>query len=97
MTTNQIVVQKQPFEWYDPGHGADEVLSPMFDGIILKIKGVDVTYGSPTENPILSVNLTKGSVTGWNVDIQSPGVGKTLGPTSSGQPTTVRIPTHNLC
>jgi hypothetical protein len=81
MITNQIVVQKQPFGWYDPEHiQAVEVLSPMFDGIILKITGVDVTYGSPTENPILSVNLTNGSATGWNVDIQSPGVGENTWP-----------------
>ena len=81
MTTNQTVVHKQSFEWYDPDHiQAVEVLSPMFDGIILKIKGVDVTYGSPTENPIESVKLTKGSVTGWNVDVQSPGAGENTWP-----------------
>ena len=77
MTTNQTVVEKQPFGWYDPPHSqAVEVLSQMFDGIVLKIKGVDVTYGHPNENPIESVKLTKGTVTGWNVDIQSPGVGE---------------------
>ena len=74
MRTDQTVVAQQPFEWYDPIHGeAVEVLSPMFDGIILKITGVDVTYGSPTENPINNVELSTGSVPGWTVDIQSPG------------------------
>ena len=77
MTTNQAVVEKQVFEWYDPVHGeAAEALSPMFDGIVLKIKGVDVSYGSPTENPIKDVKLTGGSATGWTVDIKSPGVGQ---------------------
>ena len=77
MTTDQIVVQKQSFGWYDPTQiAAVEVLSPMFDGITLRIKGVDVTYGRPDENPIESVKLIKGTVTGWNVDIQSPGVGE---------------------
>ena len=45
----------------------------MFDGVVLKITGVDVTYGSPAENPINNVELTGGSVPGWTVDIQSPG------------------------
>ncbi len=80
-TTNQTVVEQQPFEWYDPIHGeAVEVLSPMFDGVILKITGVDVTYGSPAENPINSVELTAGTVSGWSVDIQSPGVGENTWP-----------------
>ena len=80
-TTNQTVVEKQVFEWYDPDHSeAVEVLSPMFNGIILKIKGVDVTYGSPTENPINNVELTAGSVSGWTVDIQSPGAGENTWP-----------------
>ena len=61
MTTNQTVVEKQSFGWYDPTQiAAVEALSPMFDGITLKIKGVDVTYGHPNENPIESVKLTKG-------------------------------------
>ena len=81
MRTNQTVVEQQPFEWYDPVHGeAVEVLSPMFDGVILKITGVDVTYGSPAENPINNVELTAGSVPGWTVDIQSPGVGENTWP-----------------
>ena len=52
----------------------------MFDGIILRIKGVDVTYGTPTENPINKVELSEGSVTGWTVDIKSPGVGENTWP-----------------
>ena len=81
MTTNRTVVEQQPFEWYDPEHGeAVEVLSPMFDGIVLKITGVDVTYGSPAENPINNVELTAGSVPGWTVDIQSPGAGENTWP-----------------
>ena len=81
MRTDQTVVAQQPFEWYDPIHGeAVEVLSPMFDGIILKITGVDVTYGSPTENPINNVELSTGSVPGWTVDIQSPGAGENTWP-----------------
>ena len=80
-TTNQTVVEKQSFGWYDPGHvEAVEELSPMFDGIILKIQGVDVTYGTPTENPIINVELSEGSVTGWTVDIQSPGAGENTWP-----------------
>ena len=80
-TTNQTVVEQQFFDWYDPEHGeAVEVLSPMFDGIVLKITGVDVTYGSPNENPINNVELVDGSVTGWSVDIQSPGVGMNTWP-----------------
>ena len=67
MTTNQTVVEQQLFEWYDPEHGeAVEVLSPMFDGVVLKITGVDVTYGSPAENPINNVELTGGSVPGMD-------------------------------
>ena len=81
MTTNQTLVEKQTFDWYDPGHSeAVEVLSPMFDGVVLKIKGVDVSYGSPTENPVNDVKLTAGSVTGWEVHIQSPGAGENTWP-----------------
>ena len=81
MTTNQMVVEQQPFEWYDPSHGeAVEALSPMFDGVILKITGVDVSYGTPDENPINSVELTAGSVPGWQADIQSPGFGENTWP-----------------
>ena len=80
-TTNETVVEKQSFDWFDPDHGeAVEVLSPMLDGIVLKIKGVNVSYGSPTENPINDVKLTAGSVTGWEVDIQSPGFGENTWP-----------------
>ena len=80
-TTNQTVVEQQFFDWYDANHyEAFEALSPMFDGIILKITGVDVTYGSPDENPINNVELTAGSVTGWTVDIQSPGAGENTWP-----------------
>ena len=81
MTTNETVVEKQFFDWFDPEHGeAVEVLSPMLDGIVLKIKGVNVSYESPTENPINDVKLTAGSVTGWEVDIQSPGFGENTWP-----------------
>ena len=81
MTTNETVVEKQFFDWFDPEHGeAVEVLSPMLDGIVLKIKGVNLSYGSPTENPINDVKLTAGSVTGWEVDIQSPGFGENTWP-----------------
>ena len=81
MTTNQTVVAQQPFEWYDPAHQeAVEVLSPMFHGVILKITGVDVSYGTPDENPINSVELTAGSVPGWEADIQSPGFGENTWP-----------------
>ena len=81
LTTNQTVVEQQPFEWYDPIHGeAVEVLSPMFDGVILKITGRDVSYGAPDENPINNVELTAGSVPGWAVDIQSPGFGENTWP-----------------
>ena len=80
-TTNETVVERQPFDWYDPPHEeAVEVLSPMFDGIVLKITGVDVSYGTPTENPINDVKLTAGSVTDWSVDIQSPGFGENTWP-----------------
>ena len=80
-TTNETVVEKQPFDWYDPEHQeAVEVLSPMFDGVVLKITGVDVSYGTPDENPILDVKLTAGSVTDWSVDIQSPGFGENTWP-----------------
>ena len=80
-TTNQTVVEQQSFDWYDPGHQeAVEVLSPMFDGIVLKITGVDVSYGTPMENPINDVKLTAGTVTDWSVDIQSPGFGENTWP-----------------
>ena len=80
-TTDKTVVEQQIFDWYDPLHQeAVEVLSPMFDGIVLKITGVDVSYGAPDENPILDVKLTAGSVTDWSVDIQSPGVGENTWP-----------------
>ena len=80
-TTNETVVERQPFDWYDPEHQeAVETLSPMFDGVVLKIKGVDVSYGTPTENPINDVKLTEGSVTDWSVDIQSPGFGENTWP-----------------
>ena len=59
---------------------AFEALSPMFDGIILKMKGVDVTYGTPTENPINDVKLTAGTVTDWSVNIESPGAGENTWP-----------------
>ncbi len=78
-TTNQTVLERQTFAWYEPPH-AVEVLTPMFDGIILKIKGVDVTYDTPNENSIKRVRLTEGSVTDWSVDIQSPGVGENTWP-----------------
>ena len=80
-TTDQTVVEQQFFDWYDPGNEeAVEVLSPMFDGIVLKIKGVDVSYGTADENPINDVKLTAGSVTDWSVDIQSPGFGENTWP-----------------
>ncbi len=80
-TTNETVVERQPFDWYDPPHEeAAEVLSPMFDGIVLKLTGVNVSYGTPTENPINDVKLTAGSVTDWSVDIQSPGFGENTWP-----------------
>ena len=80
-TTNETVVEQQFFNWYDPEHQeAVEALSPMFDGVVLKIIGVDVSYGTPNENPILDVKLTAGSVTDWSVDIQSPGVGENTWP-----------------
>ena len=79
--TNQTVVEKQTFDWYDAGHlEAFEARSPMFDGIILKMKGVDVTYGSPDENPIKNVKLTAGTVTDWSVNIESPGAGENTWP-----------------
>ena len=81
MTTNETVVEQQFFDWFDPDHGeAVEVLSPMFDGIVLKITGVNVFYGSPMENPINDVKLTAGTVTGWEVNIQSPGFGENTWP-----------------
>ena len=80
-TTNETVVEQQSFDWFDPDHAeAVEVLSPMFDGIVLKITGVNVYYGSPMENPINDVKLTAGSVTGWEVHIQSPGAGENTWP-----------------
>ncbi len=81
-TTNQTVVEKQTFDWYDPLQGdAVEVLSPMFDGIILKLTGVNVSYDSPTANSIIDVKLTEGSVPGWTVDIQNEATG---GSTTTG-------------
>ena len=80
-TTNETVVEQQFFDWYDPEHEeAAEALSPMFDGVVLKIKGVDVSYGTSTENPINDVKLIEGSVTDWSVDIQSPGLGENTWP-----------------
>ena len=80
-TTNQTVVESQPFDWFDPDHGeAVEALSPMFDGIVLKLTGANVYYDTPMENPINDVKLTAGSVTGWSVDIQSPGFGENTWP-----------------
>ncbi len=73
--TNQTVVERQPFAWYDPANQqAVEVLSPMFDGIVLKLTGADVSYGTPAENGINAVKLTAGTVTDWSVKIESPGV-----------------------
>ena len=81
MTTNETVVEQQFFGWYDPEHQeAVEALSPMFDGIVLKITGTDVSYGTPMENPINDVKLTAGTVTDWSVDIQSPGFGENTWP-----------------
>ena len=81
-TTNQTVVEKQTFDWYDPINGeAVEVLTPMFDGTILKLTGVDVSYDSPTANSITDVKLTSGSVPGWTVDIQNEATG---GSTTTG-------------
>ena len=81
MTTDETVVELQSFDWFDPDHAeAVEVLSPMFDGIVLKITGVNVYYGSPMENPINDVKLTAGTVTGWEVNIQSPGAGENTWP-----------------
>ena len=81
MTTNETVVEQQPFDWFDPNQGeAVETLSPMFDGVVLKITGVNVFYGTPMENPINDVKLTAGTVTGWAVDIQSPGFGENTWP-----------------
>ena len=80
-TTNETVVEQQFFGWYDPEHQeAVEALSPMFDGIVLKITGTDVSYGTPMENPINDVKLTAGTVTDWSVDIQSPGFGENTWP-----------------
>jgi len=81
MTTNQTLVKKQTFDWFDPLHGeAVEALSSMFDGIILKITGVNVDYGVPDENRINDVKLTAGSVPGWSVNIESPGAGENTWP-----------------
>ena len=80
-TTDQTVVEKQFFDWFDPDHGeAIEELSPMFDGVVLKITGVNVFYGTPMENPINDVKLIEGTVTGWEVNIQSPGFGENTWP-----------------
>ncbi len=81
-TTNQTVVEKQTFDWYDPDYReAVETLTPMFDGIILKLIGVDVSYDSPTANSIIDVKLTEGSVPEWTVDIQNEATG---GSTTTG-------------
>ena len=81
-TTNQTVVEKQTFDWYDPDHReAVETRTPMFDGIILKLIGVDVSYDSPTANSIIDVKLTEGAVPGWTVDIQNEATG---GSTTTG-------------
>ena len=81
MTTDETVVELQSFDWFDPLHQeAVEVLSPMFDGIVLKITGANVSYGTPMENPINDVKLTAGTVTGWEVNIQSPGFGENTWP-----------------
>ncbi len=80
-TTDQTVVEKQTFDWYDANHlEAYEARSPMFDGIILRIKGVDISYNSPDENPILKVELAAGTVTDWSVNIKSPGAGENTWP-----------------
>ncbi len=80
-TTNQTVVEKQTFDWYDANHyEAFEARTPMFDGIILKMTGVDVTYDTPDENPILDVKLTAGTVTDYSVNIESPGAGENTWP-----------------
>ena len=80
-TTNQTVVEKQTFDWYDAGSfEAFEARTPMFDGIILNMKGVDVTYDTPDENPINDVKLTAGTVTDWSVNIESPGAGANTWP-----------------
>ena len=80
-TTNQTVIEKTTFDWYDANHfEAYEARTPMFDGIILNMKGVDVTYGSPDENPINDVKLTAGTVTDWSVKIESPGAGENTWP-----------------
>ncbi|MBI1925853.1 hypothetical protein HYR99_16585 [Candidatus Poribacteria bacterium] len=77
------VVEAQEFGWYNPDEGhAVEVLSPLFDGIVLKLTGVDVSYSAPTANKIAKVDLVSGEVTDWSVDIQSSGSGggTTTGP-----------------
>jgi len=80
-TTNQTVVEKTTFDWYDANHfEAYEARTPMFDGIILKMTGVDVTYDTPDENPINNVKLTAGTVTDWSVIIESPGAGENTWP-----------------
>ena len=80
-TTNQTVVEKQTFDWYDANdYAVFEARSPLFDGIMLKMKGVDVTYGTPDENPINDVKLTAGTVTDWSVNIESPGAGENTWP-----------------
>ncbi len=82
ITTNQIAVEKQTFDWYDPDNRtAVEILTPIFDGIMLKLTGVDVSYNSPTANAIKDVKLTKGAVPGWSVDIQAEATG---GSTTTG-------------
>ncbi|MDE0485148.1 MAG: hypothetical protein OXI67_21445 [Candidatus Poribacteria bacterium] len=80
-TTNQTVVEKQTFGWYDPEHQeAVEILTPMFDGVILKLTGVNVSYGSSDENTIEEVKLTAGTVSDWSVNRLSPGFGENTWP-----------------
>lgn len=80
-STNNTVVEKQTFGWYDPEHQeAVEVLSPLFDGIILKITGFNVSYDTPGENTINSVKLTEGTVTDFSVKTESPGFGENSWP-----------------
>jgi hypothetical protein len=77
------VVEEQEFGWYNPDEGhAVEALSPMFDGIVLKLTGVNVSYDAPTANKITKVDLVGGDVADWSVDIQSSGTGggTTTGP-----------------
>ena len=52
----------------------------MFDGVILKLTGVDISDGTPSENPINDVQLTAGTVTDWSAKIESPGSGENTWP-----------------